>query len=1021
MKKLFLIPLLFLLAQTAFAQTKTITGIVKNKADGIPIPGVSVIIQGTTKGSATDIDGKYSIVATPGEILNFSYVGFARTTIKVTDKDSSVNVSLSEEVNTLNEIVVLGSTLRGTRKELGNAVTSIKSQELIKAQAPGITSGLQGKIAGAQISQNSGDPAGGFSIKLRGTSSILGSSDPLYVIDGVVMNNSTTNVTNLNVTPGNSNIQIGQNRLSDINPNDIESIEVLNGGAAAAIYGSRAANGVILITSKKGRTGTTKYTFSTSLSTNSLRKKVYTNLLGKQFVNPLTAGLFPINNASTVPTANTVNVLGRNLDTRTFDVTRHDYQDDIFTTGVGTDTYFSLQGGDEKTKYSASLGYLKNEGIVINSDFERLGTKLKLQHEFSPKVTASLGLNYINSSSNEKPDGNVFWSPLNSVTITNNIYDLHERDANGALKAVELGRINPLSVIETFNIKQETDRIITDFQLNYKAFKNFNADFIVGLDNYTQKGSVFIPRYPYAGVNPAFFDNGYVSESSNKVSQLNNDLNLRYLWEVNQDIKATTSGGYNVQVYKDNFVAVEGRDLKPFVETINAFNTLIAGSPSSKQAKYNLWGYYLQETVGIKDKLFLTAALRLDASTVFSKENRSNFYPKLSASYVISNEEFMKDSFFSSARLRGSWGESGSLTAIGPYARFTNYATGNLVGNTTFTIEGDKKGNLDLRPEKSSTYEVGADIGVFKDRLNLSFSYYNADIVDLLLPVQSAASTGSTNTIQNVGKMNNKGYEVILKYNAIRKEDMNLDLFVNYSQNRNIVTDLPQTRFQLDSNPAGAPVFAEIGKPIGIYYGTYYARNADGSFLLTPTGYPQGEKGDPATGQAQRDASGQPTGTFLNKEIGNPNPDYIISFGANFNYKKFGFSFLLDGVQGGDVFDADYRTRQGVGSGELVTKELTGELPRGYIWSIYNIQEFRVVDGSYLKLREVSLNYSFGKLNNFFDDLTINFSGRNLYSWDNFTSYDPETNSGGQSSVAKYNFGTIPIPKTYSLALKFQF
>jgi TonB-linked SusC/RagA family outer membrane protein len=1021
MKKLFLISMLFLLVQTAFAQTKTITGTVTNKADGIPIPGVSVIIQGSTKGSATDIDGKYSIVTTPGEVLNFSYVGFASTTIKVTDKDISVNVSLSEEVNTLNEIVVLGSSLRATRKELGNAVTSIKSQELIKAQAPGITSGLQGKIAGAQISQNSGDPAGGFSIKLRGTSSILGSSDPLYVIDGVVMNNSTTNVTNLNVTPGNSNIQIGQNRLSDINPNDIESIEVLNGGAAAAIYGSRAANGVILITSKKGRAGATKYTFSTSLSTNSLRKKVYTNLLGKQFVNPLTAGLFPINNASTVPTANTVNVLGRNLDTRTFDVTRHDYQDDIFTTGVGTDTYFSLQGGDEKTKYSASLGYLKNEGIVINSDFERLGTKLKLQHEFSPNVTASLGLNYINSSSNEKPDGNVFWSPLNSVTITNNIYDLHERDANGALKAVELGRINPLSVIETFNIKQQTDRIITDFQLNYKAFKNFNADLIVGLDNYTQKGSVFIPRYPYAGVNPAFFDNGYVSESSNKVSQLNNDLNLRYLWEINSNIKATTSGGYNVQIYKDNFVAVEGRDLKPFVETINAFNTLIAGSPSSKQAKYNLWGYYLQETVGIKDKLFLTAALRLDASTVFSKENRSNFYPKLSASYVMSNEEFMKDSFVSSARLRGSWGESGSLTAIGPYARFTNYATGNLVGNTTFTIEGDKKGNLDLRPEKSSTYEVGADIGVIKDRLNLSFSYYNADIVDLLLPVQSAASTGSTNTIQNVGKMNNKGYEVILKYNVIRKGDMNLDLFVNYSQNRNVVTDLPQTRFQLDSNPAGAPVFAEIGKPIGIYYGTYYARNADGSFLLTPTGYPQGEKGNPATGQAQRDASGQPTGTFLNKEIGNPNPDYIVSFGANFNYKKFGFSFLLDGVQGGDVFDADYRTRQGVGSGELVTKELTGELPRGYIWSIYNIQEFRVVDGSYLKLREVSLNYSFGKLNNFFDDLTINFSGRNLYSWDNFTSYDPETNSGGQSSVAKYNFGTIPIPKTYSLALKFQF
>ena len=1021
MKKLLLISFLFFLVQATFAQTKTITGTIKNSADGNPIPGATVLNKETSKSSIADMNGQYNITATTGEVLIFSYLGFATAIVKVTENSNNISISLTEELNTLNEVVVLGSTLRSTRKELGNAVTSIKSQDLTKAQPGGITSALQGKIAGAQISQNSGDPSGGFSIKLRGTTSILGSSDPLYVIDGVVMNNSTTNVTNLNVTSGNSNIQIGQNRSSDINPNDIESIEVLNGGAAAAIYGSRAANGVILITTKKGKLGATKYTFGTSLSANSLRKKVYTNLVGKQFVNPLSTGLYPINNASALPTANTVNILGRNLDTRTFDVTRYDYQDDIFRTGIGNDTYFSLQGGDATTKYSASIGYLKNEGIVKKSDFTRLGTKLRLQHEFNSKLTASFGLNYINSGSNEKPDGNVFWSPLNSVTITNNIYDLNSRDVNGNLKAVEVGRVNPLSVIETFNIKQQTDRVISDFQLNYKPFKNFTADFIIGLDNFNQKGNVYIPRYPYAGVNPAFFDNGYVSESANKVNQLNNDLNLRYTWEVNQNLKLTTAAGYSIQNYRDKFFAVEGRDLKPFVETINAFNTLISGSPSSGEAKYNVWGYYLQETIGIKDKLFLTAAARLDASTVFSKENRSQFYPKLSASYVLSNEEFMKDIIISSARLRGSWGESGSLTAISPYARFTNYATGNLVGNTTFTIEGNKKGNLDLRPEKSSTYEVGADIGLVDDRLNLSFSYYNADIKDLLLPVQSAASTGSTNTIQNVGKMNNKGLEIGIKYNAIRKENFNLDFNINFSQNKNLVTELPQPRFQLDNNPAGAPVFAEVGKPIGIYYGTYFARNSDGSFLLTPTGYPQGEKGNPTTGVPERDAAGQPKGTFLNKEIGDPNPDYIISFGTNLNVNKFNLSVLFDGVQGVDVFDADYRTRQGVGNGELAAKELTGELPRGYIWSIYQIQEFRVVDGSYIKLREISLSYSFGKLNNFFNDLTINASGRNLYSWDKFASYDPETNSGGQSSIAKYNFGSIPVPKTYSLALKFQF
>lgn len=375
----------------------------------------------------------------------------------------------------------------------------------------------------------------------------------------------------------------------------------------------------------------------------------------------------------------------------------------------------------------------------------------------------------------------------------------------------------------------------------------------------------------------------------------------------------------------------------------------------------------------------------------------------------------------SSIRFRASWGKSGSLTAIKPYARFTNYSTGTLLGNSTFTIEGFKQGNLDLIPEQSVTYEVGGDFSFLKDRLNLSFSYYNADIDDLLLPVQLAASEGATNTIKNIGQMNNKGYEINLKYDLIKKENLHVDVFANYSSNRNKVTGLPQQRFKLDSNLAGAPVFVEMNKPIGVFYGTYFARNADGSLLLTSDGYPQTEKGDVSTGAPQRDAKGQPTGTILNKQIGNPNPDYVIAFGGNVNYKKFGLSILFDGVQGVDVFDADYRTRQGVGSGTLVTKELNGELPRGYIWSIYNIEEFRVVDGSYLKLREVSLNYSFGKLTNFFHDLTVTASGRNLISWDNFTSFDPETNSGGQSSVAKYNFGTVPIPSSYSLAVKVQF
>ncbi len=1027
MKKLYLFLLfIFLSSQSIHSQTKKVTGKVLNMTDKSSMPGVNIKVKGSSGATSTDFDGTFSISASTGDVLVFSFIGFQTKEVKIFEYNE-LNVYLEDSTKTLDEVVVLGSTVKSSKKELGNVITSVKSKDLLRAQPNSLSSALQGKVAGAQISQNSGDPSGGFTIKLRGTSSILGSSDPLYVIDGVVMSNNTTNVSSLYISES-STVKVGANKSSDINPNDIESIEVLNGGAAAAIYGSRAANGVVLITTKKGKLGKPTFTFSTSTVINSLRKKLDLNLVNKQFKSTsiVQYTVAPLNNVTpAIAAANPVryaevnNDLGQAfLDRETFDVQRYDYQDQIFRTGFGSDTYFSVQGGNESTKYSSSVGYLNNEGIIKNSDFKRLGIKLGLQHQLTPKLNVSLGLNYINSFSKDVPDGNNFLGPLNSINITNNIYDLEKRDANGRLLPVDSGRTNPLSILETFTYTQNTDRVIADVQLNYKPLKNLFVDLIVGVDKYIQKGGTFIPRSDFP-VN--VFPLGYVSEASNSVTQINNDLNLRYVWNISSDLKSTTSGGYNIQLYRDKFNAIAGTNLKPFVESISAYNIVEAGYPLASEGKYNIWGYYLQQTFGYKNKLFITGAIRNDASTVFSKENRSQYFPKLSGSYVLSSEDFMRNSAVSTARLRASWGESGSLTAIGPYARFTNYTTGDLVGNTVFSIEGNRKGNLDLRPERSSTYEVGIDLGFLKDRFNFTFTYYNADIKDLLFGVETAASTGALRTIQNIGKMNNKGYEATLKFDLIKKDKLNVGLFATYSSNKNKVTELPQERFTF-SNGSGANTFAIVGEPLGVYYARYFARNPDGSLLLNLQGLPQVEKGNPVTNTAQRDPiTGQPIGTSLNKIIGDPNPDYIISLGGNLNYKNFGMSFLFDGVQGVDVFDADYRTRQNVGAGELAAKELTGELPRGYVRAIGQIEEFRIVDGSYIKLREVSLNYSFGKLNNLFSDFTITASGRNLYSWDKFTSYDPEVNSAGQSSVSRYNFGAIPIPRSFAIALKFQF
>ena len=341
--------LMVFFAQGLFAQSIVVSGTVKT-TDGLPLPGASIVLKGTSIGGVSDFDGNFSI-------------------------------SISDPINSLDEVIIIGSSLTQSRKKLGNAITTVKSAELVKAAPVNITSSLQGKVPGAQITQNSGDPAGGFSIRLRGPSTIKGSSEPLYVIDGVITSNLTTNVTNLNVSAGDA--QPGQNRMVDINPNDIDNINILNGAAAAAIYGSRASNGVVIITTKKGKNfeNGPELFYKSTFNVNTIRKKLDLNLRSEQFEtvanSALSGRLWPIFGFE--PNTGALTTFS-NLSTNKFNVTRYDYQDQIFQTGTGTDNYFSIRDGNEKMGYSASVGYLTNEGIIKNTQFNRLSARLNFNH-----------------------------------------------------------------------------------------------------------------------------------------------------------------------------------------------------------------------------------------------------------------------------------------------------------------------------------------------------------------------------------------------------------------------------------------------------------------------------------------------------------------------------------------------------------------------------------------------------------------------------------------------------------------
>ena len=450
----------------------------------------------------------------------------------------SVDAELNGDALGLDEIVLTGTSQGTTRKQLGSYMSTVKADELNKGASGNVLQALQGKTAGAQIIQNSGDPAGGISVRLRGISSVLSSSEPLYIVDGIIVNNATTRVTNTQSSYDGTNFvgTIGQNRMADINPADIDHIEVLNGAAAAAIYGSRANAGVIQIFTKKGTSGAPQVNFSTSIQINDLRKKLNVNRAPTKFGGS--------------PDVQTQDILTPALITTT-PVTRYDYQDYIFHTGIGTDNNISVSGGSDKTKYYLGGSYFYNEGIIKNTDFKRFSFRANVDQTLNKIVSFNLGLNYTNSTSDEMPDGNSFFSPMNSVTILGNFHDLFTRDANGNIKAIgERGRVNPVSVIEDFKQREETNRVLANIGLKLKPFAGLTFDYTLGIDNYGQNGTTYMPPFAY-NVNTAFFGggatldptlNGYTSTGNDQFFQVNNELNGTYQFNITRKYRFNYAG-----------------------------------------------------------------------------------------------------------------------------------------------------------------------------------------------------------------------------------------------------------------------------------------------------------------------------------------------------------------------------------------------------------------------------------------------------------------------------------------------
>ena len=985
-------------------QAQDTTGIVRGRvtdvATGQPLPGVTVSVDGTRLGALTTEAGEYILPAVPAgsrtlRARRIGYTAAAQTVTVAAGATETSDFALRAAAVALEQVVVTGSAAPTTRRALGTSVASVDSTALNDAQTVSVDAALQGKIAGAQITQNSGTVGGGgVSVRLRGTSSFISGSDPLYIIDGVIVDNSSVQLRDLGAR---GNVQ---NRLADINPNDIASIEVIRGAAAAALYGSRANNGVVQIFTKRGRPGRPKVTFQTRYSNDQLPR-------GLGFND------FPLG----------VNGLP---------VTRYNYEDEVFRTGSQVENNLSVDGGTDQTRYYFGGNWMEQTGIQRATDASRKGARLNLSQFLSPTFQVDLGANFVNNEVNALPNGEasgvltavVFEPTQNNLFPTNGVYP-------GSL----LGP-NPLLAMERFKYPQEVNRFTGSARARYTPFERLALDYTLGYDGYSQQAREYFPRGAFAtGENAVGLAANTVRDS--RIIDQNGVATLST--RAGEALDLGTSVGFNYTSQRIGLTTAAARDLLPVGELVNA-----GSNPAATQTEVELatLGFYGQQSLAWRDRLYLTGALRWDASSTFGPNERWQLFPKLSASYVVSEEGWFRDGApgraLTSLRLRAALGYAGNQpSVVNAYQRYDDYAllpfdTRPGLGNSV-TL-----GNPDLKPERQREFEFGADVGAFRDRLSFEGTYYDKLVDDLLFFRPVATSTGYTRQFADIGSMSNKGFELLARTINMDRPRFKWESTFTYTRNRNKVESLRIPDFQ---SASGYPNRIAVGEPVGVFYGAYAARNcATGALLLDSLGRPRPSTSLPLGAAAREALSGGGCNNADQKVLGDPNPDWLGSVLNEFRIgNKLRARVLFDGSFGNDVMNLTSRIQNIFVNGTEAERELLPfgdprKLPTGYLNRTGPIFGWFVEDGSYIKLREVSATYTItapGLGRVLAEGVDVTVAGRNLYTWTDYTGYDPEINAfgqtaeraqGGQTAADRgFDFATIPIPRTWSISARFTY
>ncbi|MCM4151796.1 SusC/RagA family TonB-linked outer membrane protein [Arenibacter sp. N53] len=1038
---------LALIVQLSFAQEKTISGTVTDQ-DGLPLPGVNILVEGTTTGTQSDFDGLYTIEANVGEVLVFSYIGQKNARMTV-GASSTINVQMEEDAQALEEVVVTALGIKRNPRSLGYSVKSVEAEAITENSEPDLIKSLNGKVPGVNVNVSTGVAGASNKISIRGTTSFQGGNQPLFVVDGTPYSNDQ--VTTTSQITGGGGYESG---ISSLDPNDIANVEVLKGAVAAALYGSRAVNGVIIITTKSGKSGgLSNKKFEVSLNTGVYFEKI-ANL--PEYQNTYGNGTnFNYNNANgswgarfdsreTIPTwPNLLNAFPDQFGPTVPYVAQPNNVKDLFKTGFVADNSVNISSAKENSNFSLTISNIDQQGYIPFNSYKRTNISAGGNFKLDNGLKVGANLSYSDSYQVGPFLGeNQFVGAASSFARTlvlGRTWDLSlpYEDANGAPVIPNGGWDHPLWSWEHNQIRTGVNRTVANVSFAYDFNEHINARYQLGINKYdlarieiTDKGS-----RGASGTGSVVTDN-YGSE------EIESTFVVTFNYDLAEDLNMNFLVGNNVNQISSHRVGYTGTNLiADNIFTVN--NTANVVSDVDNTTRKRIVGVFGDLGLGYKDFLFLNATARNDWSSTLPQTDNSFLYPSVSTSFIFTEALGINNDILSYGKIRGGW--ANVSRDADPYQINKIFTVGTVYSGQPSVFVPATLGNPNLSPENTEEFEIGMDLELFSKRVLVDFTWYQKTTTDLISEVNVPTSSGYTSLLTNIGEMENKGIEVGLTLIPVRTDNFKWSTFTSFTKNKNVVNKLIEglDRFPIDVDQIA---FVDEGEPFGVFYGTAFMRDDEGNYLI--------EQSEGGILQA-----------LDNQVVGDPNPDFKIGFTNTFKYKTLSLQAQLDWKEGGDISSSGIAALLGRGvTKDTEDRERTFILPGFYgdpitgepildgsgnkipnttqmtmnnlyfsptnsnTFGINSVDEATIYDGTVFRLREIALAYEVPKKfldKTFIGGMTFSVVGNNLWYFapnvPKYTNFDPDVTAYGSGNLQGIETQSAPSSKRFGFKLNVTF